>query len=294
MLYFSLTTLTTTGYGDIVRGRSVRPQPGQSGVGHRAILSRHHGCPPGDIGTRRPPPMTSTMIETMLISARPASIAQRLLPVLGWLPALPARLVVAGCPGRPRGLGGHGAGGHGLCRHRRRAADHGTLHNRPAIDCLRAARHLASAGRRPGHRDRPDLRPDRGRHRGTGNCGLQYAHLHPRNLDRRLLPALRRAAHGLGGCLHPHARDARVHRRPCMRHHHRPGAASAGHRRHVRQLLHQALVRAAASTGRLARPGADRLAQPRSDAVAAPPGAPHTRGAGGRGRGHDPRRPARR
>ena len=35
-------------------------------------------------------------------------------------------------------------------------------------------------------------------------------------------------------------------------------------------------------------------AQPRSDAVAAPPGAPHARGPGRRGRGHDPRRPARR
>ena len=67
-----------------------------------------------------------------------------------------------------------------------------------------------------------------------------------------------------------------------------------GIERHVRQLLRQALVRAAASTGRLARPGADRLAQPRSDAVAPPPGTPHTRGAGRRGRGHDPRRPARR
>ena len=106
----------------------------------------------------------------------------------------------------------------------------GTLHNCPAADCLRAARHLASAGRRPGHRDRPDLRPDRGRNRGTGNCRLQYTHFQPGNLDRRFLPALRRITDGLDGCLHTHARDARVHRRPCVRHHHWPSATFAGHR----------------------------------------------------------------
>ena len=39
------------------------------------------------------------------------------------------------------------------------------------------------------------------------------------------------------------------------------------------------------------RPCADRLAQPHSDAVAAPPGTPRTRRPGRRGRGHDPRRP---
>jgi len=39
-------------------GRSVCAQPGQSGGGHRAVLSRHHGCPPRDLGTRRPTPIT--------------------------------------------------------------------------------------------------------------------------------------------------------------------------------------------------------------------------------------------
>jgi dihydrolipoamide dehydrogenase len=36
--------------------QSVRPQPRQSGVGYRAILSRHHGRPPRHDGTRRPAP----------------------------------------------------------------------------------------------------------------------------------------------------------------------------------------------------------------------------------------------
>ena len=183
----------------------------------------------------------------MSVQARPVSTAAAAAARPRLASLLPARLAVAGRPGRPRRLGGHGAGGHGLCRHRRRAADHGTLHDRPAIGRLRAVRHLAPARRRPGHRDRPDLRPDRGRHRGTGYCRLQCADLHPRHLDRCLLPALRRAAHGLGGCLHPHAGDAGVHRRSRLRHDHRPGAASAGHQRHVGQLLHEALVRAAAS-----------------------------------------------
>ncbi len=63
---------------------------------------------------------------------------------------------------------------------------------------------------------------------------------------------------------------------------------------HVRQFFHQTLVRAAASAGGLARPGADRLAQPHSDAVAAPPGASRTGGPRRRGAGHDPRRRPRR
>src|ERR1700730_11454702 len=49
------------------------------------ILPRYDGCSPGNIATRGPTPLISTMIETMPISARPASIAQRLLPVLSWL-----------------------------------------------------------------------------------------------------------------------------------------------------------------------------------------------------------------
>src|SRR5260221_445939 len=52
---------------------------------------------------------------------------------------LPSRLAVAGCPIRPRGLGGHGTRGHGLCRDRRRAADHGALHDRPTLYLLPAA-----------------------------------------------------------------------------------------------------------------------------------------------------------
>src|SRR5262249_5944812 len=67
-------------------GRSTRPQLGQFGSGPRAILPRDYGCPPRDAGTRRPTATTSTMIETMLISVRPGSLAQRLFPVLRWLP----------------------------------------------------------------------------------------------------------------------------------------------------------------------------------------------------------------
>ena len=109
----------------------------------------------------------------MSIAARPAFAARRLLPVLGWLPAyrrdwlLPD--VLAGLAVWavmvPEGMAYAGIVG--------RAADHGPLHDRPAVDRLRAARHLASAGRRPGHRDRPDLRADRRRHRGAGNCRVQ-------------------------------------------------------------------------------------------------------------------------
>src|SRR5262249_36870871 len=61
--------------------------------------------------------------------------------------------------------------------------------------------------------------------------------LHPCDLDRYSVPLLRRTAHGLGGCLHPHTGDAGVYRRPGPRHHHRPGAASARDPRHVWQLL---------------------------------------------------------
>src|SRR5260221_9353131 len=169
----------------------------------------------------------------MPIAARPVSIAQRLLPVLGWLPAyrrdwllsdvlaglavwavmVPEGMAYAGIVGVPPIMG---------------------LYTivRPLI-AYALLGYLAHAGRRPGHRYRPDLGADGGRHRGTGNCGVQYAHLQPRDLDRILLPAVRRAAHGLGGCLHPHAGDARVHRRPRMRHNHRPSAASAGNRGHV-------------------------------------------------------------
>jgi len=43
-----------------------------------------------------------------------------------------------------------------------------------------------------------------------GTADFNSPHLHPCNLDRGLLPALRRTPHGLGGCLHPHAGDAGV------------------------------------------------------------------------------------
>ena len=86
MMYFSLTTLTTTGYGDITPLDPFCPQLGQSGVGPRAILPRYHGCPPRDTGTARSAPMTSTMIETISIEAHPPSTAQRLLLILSWLP----------------------------------------------------------------------------------------------------------------------------------------------------------------------------------------------------------------
>src|SRR5712671_6148602 len=49
------------------------------------ILPRYHGCSPGNTGTRGPTPLTSSMIETMPISVGPASVVQRLLPVLSWL-----------------------------------------------------------------------------------------------------------------------------------------------------------------------------------------------------------------
>ena len=57
MLYFSLTTLTTTGYGDIVAvdpfARSLANLEAVIGP----ILPRHHGCPPSNAGTRRPTAM---------------------------------------------------------------------------------------------------------------------------------------------------------------------------------------------------------------------------------------------
>src|SRR6202045_1061669 len=49
-------------------------------------VSRYHGCSPRNAGTPGPTPTTSAMIETTLSSARPASIVQRLLPILRWLP----------------------------------------------------------------------------------------------------------------------------------------------------------------------------------------------------------------
>jgi len=56
MLYFSLATLTTDGLRRHRAAQSVRAQPCRFGVGGRAILSRHHGGPPRDNGTRRPAP----------------------------------------------------------------------------------------------------------------------------------------------------------------------------------------------------------------------------------------------
>ena len=58
MMYFSLTTLTTTGYGDIVPVDPFARSLAKSGVGSRAILSRHHGGPPRDAGTGRSAPLT--------------------------------------------------------------------------------------------------------------------------------------------------------------------------------------------------------------------------------------------
>jgi hypothetical protein len=40
-------------------GRPIRPQPSQSGVGYRAILSRHHGRSPRNFGIGRSAPLTS-------------------------------------------------------------------------------------------------------------------------------------------------------------------------------------------------------------------------------------------
>src|SRR5262249_33206155 len=165
----------------------------------------------------------------MAISARPASVAQRLLPILGWLPAyrrewlLPD--VLAGLAVWavmvPEGMAYSGIVGvppiTGL---------YTIIPPLIVYALLRTSRLLV-------------VRPDRGRHRGAGDRGFHYAHIHTRDLDRCLLPAPGRAAHGLGGRLHPHAGDAGVHRRPCPRHHPRPGAAPSRHRRHVGQLFHQ-------------------------------------------------------
>ena len=69
MMYFSLTTLTTTGYGDIVPVDPFARSLAKSGVGSRAILSRHHGGPPRDAGTGRSAPLT--------LSCEPDSAALR-------------------------------------------------------------------------------------------------------------------------------------------------------------------------------------------------------------------------
>ena len=56
MLYFNLTTLTTTGYGDNVPVDPFARSLANLEFGFGAILSRHYGRPPRDDGTRRPAP----------------------------------------------------------------------------------------------------------------------------------------------------------------------------------------------------------------------------------------------
>ena len=140
------------------------------------------------------------------LSARPASIAQRLLPILGWLPGyrrdwllpdvlaglavwavmVPEGMAYAGIVGVPPIMGLY------------------TIVPPLIAYALLGTSRLLVVG--------PDTATGLisaltvGADRGAGNRGFQYAHLHPRNLDRRLFPALRRAAHGLGGCLHSRRR----------------------------------------------------------------------------------------
>jgi SulP family sulfate permease len=184
----------------------------------------------------------------MPIAALPNSIARRLLPILGWLPAyrrewlLPDFLagLAVWAVMVPEGMAYSGIVGvppiTGLY----------TIVP-PLIACaLLGTSRLLVVG--------PDTATGLISALTVGAIATQYAYLHPRDPDRRLLPAFRRAAHGLGGRLHPHAGDAGIHRGPGLRHHHRPGAASAGDPRYVRQLLRQALVRPAVSVGRFARP----------------------------------------
>ncbi len=56
MLYFSLTTLTTTGFGDIVPVDPFARSMANLEFDPRAVLPRDHGRPPGHARTRRPPP----------------------------------------------------------------------------------------------------------------------------------------------------------------------------------------------------------------------------------------------
>ena len=113
-----------------------------------------------------------------------APVAHRLLPILAWIPGYRRDWLL---PDVLAGLAlwaSHGARGNGLRRHRRRAADHGALHDSAGAACLRAARLVAAARRRTGRRDRPDLRGDRRRHRNPRNCGIQFANVHSRGADR--------------------------------------------------------------------------------------------------------------
>src|SRR5215472_8100303 len=115
----------------------------------------------------------------MPLSAHLASIAHRLLPILGWLPAyrrawllpdvlaglavwavmVPEGMAYAGIVGVPPIMGLY------------------TLV--PALVAY-ATRHVAAARRRTGHRYGSDLRVECRRRCNPGNRGLKFAHIHPR------------------------------------------------------------------------------------------------------------------
>ena len=90
-------------------GRSVRPGADQSGVGCWAILSRYHGRPLCDDGTRRPTPITLTHDRTGPNGGLPGFRSHSSCCLFSTGFPLPVRLVAAGGPSRPRDLGGHAA-----------------------------------------------------------------------------------------------------------------------------------------------------------------------------------------
>ena len=160
-------------------------------------------------------------------SLPPASIAQRLLPILGWLPGyrrdwllpdvlaglavwavmVPEGMAYAGIVGVPPIMGLY------------------TIVPPLIAYALLGTSRLLVVG--------PDTATGLisaltvGAIAAQGNCRVQCADLHPGDFDRRLFPTVRRVAHGLGGGLHPDAGHARIYRRPGLRHHHRPSPASA-------------------------------------------------------------------
>jgi hypothetical protein len=175
----------------------------------------------------------------MPIAVRPGSIVQRLLPILAWLPGYRREWLL------PDVLAGFAVWAvmvpEGMA--------YADIVGVPPIMGLNTivppliAYALLGTSHRPGHRDWPDLCSDRRRHRGAGNSRIQCTHLYSGSDDWRLFPAVRRTAHGLGGCFHPDTSYAGLHRRFSVRHHRRSGAASAGYRRYIRQFPHQTLVR---------------------------------------------------